>query len=98
MNVLVADKFEKAGLEGLGQLGSVTYEPGAGAEGLAAALARVRPQVLVVRSSRVPRAALEGAPGLKAIIRAGSGVDNVDVPAATSLGIAVANCPGMNAV
>jgi D-3-phosphoglycerate dehydrogenase len=99
MNVLIADKFEQAGLEGLKGLGAaVVYEPGAGAEGLAGAIAKARPDVLVVRSSKVQRPAMEAAPALRAIVRAGSGVDNIDVPAASALGIAVANCPGMNAV
>lgn len=99
MKVLIADKFEKAGIDGLKALGcAVLNEPGAGADGLGAALAAHTPDALVVRSSKVPAAAIAGARGLKLIVRAGSGVDNVDVPAATAAGIAVCNCPGMNAV
>jgi D-3-phosphoglycerate dehydrogenase len=99
MNILVADKFDQAGLEALRALGSaVFYEPAAGAEGLGAALAKATPDVLVVRSSKVTREAMERAPGLRAIVRAGAGVDNVDLASATELGIRVANCPGMNAV
>jgi D-3-phosphoglycerate dehydrogenase len=99
MNILIADKFEKTGIDGLAALGaSVAYEPAAGAEGLGAAIERVRPDVLVVRSSKVPAAALQNASSLKVIIRAGAGVDNIEVPAATAKGISVCNCPGMNAV
>src|SRR5262245_48347041 len=99
MNILIADKFEQSGVEGLRGLGcAVFYEPAAGAEGLGTALSKVKPEVLVVRSSKVTREALDRAEGLRAIIRAGAGVDNIDMAAATERGIQVANCPGMNSV
>jgi D-3-phosphoglycerate dehydrogenase / 2-oxoglutarate reductase len=99
MRVLVADKFEKAGLDGLAALGcEVVSNPNAGATGLAGVVAMHDPDVLVVRSTKVPAAALEGAKKLRLIIRAGSGVDNIDVTSAKAKGAAVANCPGMNAV
>jgi D-3-phosphoglycerate dehydrogenase len=99
MKLLIGDKFETAGIDGLKSLGcEVAYEPAAGAEGLAAALERARPDVLIVRSSKVPAAVIQGARGLKAIIRAGAGVDNIDVAEAKTAGISVANCPGMNSV
>lgn len=50
--------------------------------------------VLVVAAVKVDRAVLEGLPKLKAVIRLGVGVDNVDVEAATELGVVVANMPG----
>ncbi len=54
---------------------------------------------LVVRSATKATAALlEGATRLRAIGRAGSGVDNVDLDAATKKGIVVMNTPGGNAV
>lgn len=99
MKILVADTLERAGIEGLRRLGAeVIHEPGAGATGLGAALARVQPDVLVVRSSKVTQAVLQETTTLRAIIRAGAGVDNIDVAAAAARGIGVANCPGMNAV
>jgi len=56
-----------------------------------------RADVLVVRSgTRVDKEALEKAKKLKLIIRAGVGVDNIDLPTATKLGIPVANTPGGN--
>lgn len=99
MKILVADKFESAGIDGFKALGAtVAYEPGVGAEKLGQALAATAPEVLVVRSTKVKADTIAMAQGLKVILRAGSGVDNIDVPAATGRGIRVCNCPGMNAV
>jgi D-3-phosphoglycerate dehydrogenase len=54
---------------------------------------------LVVRSAtRVTGAIIEAAPRLRAIARAGTGVDNVDVAAASGRGIVVMNAPGANSV
>jgi D-3-phosphoglycerate dehydrogenase len=99
MRVFVADKFEKAGLEGLKALGcSVINDPNAGATGLAGLVATHDPEVLIVRSTKVQAGVFEGAKSLKLIVRAGSGVDNIDVAAASKKGVGVCNCPGMNAV
>jgi D-3-phosphoglycerate dehydrogenase len=54
---------------------------------------------LVVRSAtKVTRDMIEASPKLRVIARAGTGVDNVDVPAATSRGIVVMNAPGANSL
>jgi len=54
---------------------------------------------LIVRSAtKVTRELIDGAPNLRVIARAGTGVDNVDVPAATARGIVVMNAPGANSV
>ena len=54
---------------------------------------------LIVRSAtKVTRELLARAPSLKAIGRAGVGVDNIDLPAATERGIAVFNAPGGNTI
>lgn len=101
MKVLIADKFEKVGIEGLKALGcEVISIPDAGVEGIPTALAAHSPQVLVVRSTKVPAASVKAAAaaGVKLIIRAGAGVDNIDVGTSTGVGIKVANCPGMNAI
>jgi D-3-phosphoglycerate dehydrogenase len=99
VRVLVADKFEKTGIEGLAKCGcGVANEPEAGAKDLAGAIARHDPEVLIVRSSKVTAPTIASAKSLKLIVRAGSGVDNIDVPAASAKGIAVCNCLGMNAV
>jgi D-3-phosphoglycerate dehydrogenase len=97
--VLIADKFEDQGIAGLAAVGcEVTVEPDLGPDTLAEAIDSVRPDVLIVRSTKVPADAMGCADSLRYIIRAGSGFDNIDYVAAGKHGIAVSNCPGMNAV
>jgi D-3-phosphoglycerate dehydrogenase len=99
MKVLVADKFEPVGVAGLRDLGCVVaLRPDVKAEDLPAAVAEVHPQVLIVRGKRVSEAALAAGPELLLVIRAGAGVDTIDVAAASRLGVAVANCPGKNSI
>ncbi len=99
LKVLVADKFEKVGLDGLRELQcNVVFEPDIPAAALAARLRELDPKVLIVRSKKVPAAALEAAAGLSLVIRAGAGIDNIDVAAASRLGVFVSNCPGKNSI
>lgn len=99
MKLLVADKFEKVGIDGLKDLGcDVVLRPDDKAEELPATLKEVNPKVLVVRSKKVSEAALAAAPALSLVIRAGAGIDTIDVAAASRLGIFVSNCPGKNSV
>lgn len=99
MNILIADKFEKSGVEGIKALGCTVVEKAdTPSDGLAAAVNDAGAQVLIVRSKKVPAAALGGMRGLRLIIRAGAGYDNIDIAAAKQAGIDVANCPGMNAI
>ncbi len=59
----------------------------------------VRAHALVVRSdTRVTENLMAGAPNLEVIARAGIGVDNIDVEAATRRGVAVLNAPSANTV
>ncbi len=98
MKVLVADKFEDSGRRGLAEIGcEVAYEPDATGDALAEAIGRTRADVLVVRSTQVTRAMLERGT-LSLVVRAGAGVNTIDVDAASERGIWVANCPGKNAV
>ncbi len=97
MKILVVDKFPESGRVAMQKLGlQVTYEPEAGAERLPALVQDH--DILVVRSTKVSAAALEAGKSLGLVIRAGAGVNTIDVARASELGIFVANCPGKNAV
>jgi len=96
MKVLVADKFEQSGLDGLQALGvDVQYNPELVDDALGQALRDTQADILVVRSTKVTEAMMEGAK-LSVIIRAGAGYNTIDVAAASSRGILVTNCPGKN--
>lgn len=98
MKVLVADKFEQSGLDGLNAIGAeVLFEPDLKDAALADRIRETGAEILIVRSTKVDRAALE-AGKLKLVVRAGAGYNTIDVAAATELGILVANCPGKNAL
>jgi len=99
MKVLVADVFEKSGLDGFAALGcEVLYEPKLEGIALGARLAETGAEALVVRSTKVGAAEMEGASGLALIVRAGAGVNTIDLKAASARAIAVSNCPGKNAI
>ncbi len=96
MKVLIADKFEKSGIEGLKGLGcEVLSEPDLKDDALGSRIKESEADVLVVRSTRVTGAMLEGCK-LAMIIRAGAGYNTIDVEAASRYGILVTNCPGKN--
>jgi D-3-phosphoglycerate dehydrogenase len=96
MNILIAEPMAAAGIELLqAQPGwnVVVSNPKEYLSHLPEA------DALIVRSAvKVTREVLEKAPGLRVIGRAGVGVDNVDLPAATAAGVLVMNTPGGNAV
>jgi D-3-phosphoglycerate dehydrogenase len=99
MKVLVADKFEDVGVAELQAHGfEVDLRPGLAGDALVSALASADPDVLVVRGTQVPAAALTASARLKLVVRAGAGFDTIDVAAASADGIYVANCPGKNAI
>ncbi|WP_420454306.1 NAD(P)-dependent oxidoreductase [Rubrivirga sp.] len=98
MTVLVADSFSADAQARLVDAGlTVIDRPGLSGDGLLDALVEHDPAVLVVRSSAVTAEMLDAARGLELIVRAGAGVDTIDVAAASERGIFVANCPGKNA-
>lgn len=98
MRVLVADKFEQSGIDGLAAAGcEVAYEPALSDQSLVDAVAAQAPDVLVVRGTKVPEAVLAAGP-LKLVVRAGAGYNTIDVAAASRLGIYVSNCPGKNSI
>jgi D-3-phosphoglycerate dehydrogenase len=98
MKVLVADTFEPSGLEALKSAGlDVMYEPELAEQPLADAIRRTGADVLVVRSTKVTAPMLD-AGGLSLVVRAGAGVNTIDVAAASKRGIYVSNCPGKNSI
>jgi D-3-phosphoglycerate dehydrogenase / 2-oxoglutarate reductase len=98
VRVLIADKFEQSGLDGLKAAGcEVSYQPGTKDQALADAVAAFKADVLVVRSTTVTEAIL-AAGDLKLVVRAGAGFNTIDVAAASRRGIYVSNCPGKNSI
>jgi D-3-phosphoglycerate dehydrogenase len=95
VKIVVADKISERGVEILRQPGWSVVLPGIGE--LAAELASA--DALIVRSAtRVTSELLEQAPRLRVVGRAGVGVDNIDLDAATRRGVLVMSTPGGNAV
>jgi D-3-phosphoglycerate dehydrogenase / 2-oxoglutarate reductase len=98
MRVLVADKFEQSGRDGLEALGcDVSYQPDLKDEALVNAIAGTSPDVLVVRGTKVSEPMLAAGP-IKLVVRAGAGYNTIDVAAASKRGIYVSNCPGKNSI
>src|SRR3982751_1155859 len=98
MKVLIADNFEKSGVEGLQAAGcEVIEQPKLKDEALGRAIAETQAEVLVVRSTKVTEAMLN-AGRLALVVRAGAGYNTIDVAAASRRGIYVSNCPGKNSV
>jgi D-3-phosphoglycerate dehydrogenase len=98
MKILVADKFETSGIDGLKAAGcDVIYEPDLKDDALAQAIGSSGADVLVVRSTKVTTPMLD-AGQLSLIVRAGAGYNTIDVAGASKRGIYVSNCPGKNAI
>jgi D-3-phosphoglycerate dehydrogenase len=95
--ILVADPLAEDGLERLRRAGEVTVVSKLGEAELIERIPEF--DALVVRSeTRVTALILEAGRKLRVVGRAGVGVDNIDVPAATRKGILVVNAPRGNVV
>ena len=98
MKVLIADKFEQSGIEGLKGAGcDVVYQPDLKDDSLTAAIRDTHADVLVVRGTNVTAPMLETG-SLSLVVRAGAGYNTIDVAAASKRGIYVSNCPGKNSI
>jgi D-3-phosphoglycerate dehydrogenase len=98
MRILIADKFEQSGRDGLQAIGcDVSYQPDLKDESLVAAIKTEAPDVLVVRGTKVTEPMLDAGP-VKLVVRAGAGYNTIDVAAASKRGIYVSNCPGKNSI
>ena len=95
--VLVSDPIDQAGIDILGQVAQVDQRTGLSADELKAIIGDY--DALMIRSgTQVTADVIEVADRLRIIGRAGVGVDNVDVPAATQRGVLVVNSPEGNTI
>jgi D-3-phosphoglycerate dehydrogenase len=95
--VLIAEELSPATVEALGPDFDVRSVDGTDRPALLSALAEAD-AVLVRSATQVDAEAIAAAPGLKVVARAGVGLDNVDIKAATTAGVMVVNAPTSNIV
>lgn len=95
MKVLIADKLSDKTVSALKTLGlEVIVNPELSADDLPSAVNET--DILVVRSTKVTAKTISSAKNLSLIIRAGAGVNTIDLATANNRGIYVSNCPGKN--
>ena len=95
--VLVSDPIDQAGIDILGQVAQVDQRTGLSQDELKSIIGDY--DALMIRSgTQVTADVIEAADRLRIIGRAGVGVDNVDVPAATQRGVLVVNSPEGNTI
>ena len=93
MKILIADKLSPKAIAALEKIGAdITSSPDLKAEDLSESIGNAN--VLIVRSTKVYAETIEAGKSLELIIRAGAGVNNIDLEKASSRGVYVANCPG----
>ena len=95
--LLVVDTLPASAMQDLTALG-LTVEHRTVKTGVELAEALAGVSILVVRSTKVPGEAIKAAGDLALIVRAGAGVNNIDVATASQRGVYVANCPGKNSL
>ena len=99
MRVLIVDKLSPDTAARLQAAGcAVELAVGVQGDALVDKIQQIDPDVLVVRSTKVQGRHLEAARALSLVVRAGAGVDNIDLPTASARGVYVSNCPGKNAI
>ncbi len=97
MTVYIADKLPEEAISELEKMDqNVIDNPAASSSDLDDGLGDAN--VLIVRSTVVSKTCIQNSPNLSLIVRAGAGVNTIDIEAASNLGIYVANCPGKNAI
>ena len=96
--VLIAEELSTATLDALGPDFEVRNCDGANRAELLEALGKGVDAVLIRSATKMDAEAIAAAKGLKVIARAGVGLDNVDIPAATAAGVMVVNAPTSNIV
>ena len=96
--VLIAEELSPATLDALGPEFEIINCDGANRSELLACLSSGVDAVLIRSATKMDSEAISAAKGLKVIARAGVGLDNVDIPAATAAGVMVVNAPTSNIV
>jgi D-3-phosphoglycerate dehydrogenase len=96
--VLIAEELSPATVDALGPDFEVRNCDGANRAELLAELGKGVDAVLIRSATKMDAEAIGAAKGLKVIARAGVGLDNVDIPAATTAGVMVVNAPTSNIV
>lgn len=96
--VLIAEELSPATLDALGPDFEVRHCDGANRAELLASLAQGVDAVLIRSATKMDAEAITAAKGLKVIARAGVGLDNVEISAATAAGVMVVNAPTSNIV
>jgi D-3-phosphoglycerate dehydrogenase len=96
--VLIAEELSPATVDALGPDFEIRNCDGANRAELLPALAKGVDAVLIRSATKMGAEAIAAAKGLKVIARAGVGLDNVDIPAATAAGVMVVNAPTSNIV
>jgi D-3-phosphoglycerate dehydrogenase / 2-oxoglutarate reductase len=97
MKVLITDKLQEKYIEKIREIvKEVTYLPKLTEEELRQTIKDI--DILVVRSTIVNEKAINNSNKLSLIIRAGAGVNNINLKAANEKGIFVSNCPGKNSI
>src|SRR5690242_3499671 len=95
--VLIAEQLAPAAVDLLGSEVEIRHVDGANRDALLPAL-KEADAVLIRSATKIDAEALAAAPQLKVVARAGIGLDNVDVPAATAKGVLVVNAPQSNII
>ena len=99
MKILVADKIAASGVEFLkNQEGFEVIEAYGSSPEQILELVKDVSGIIVRSDTKITREVIEAAPELKAVGRAGVGVDNIDIEAATENGVVVMNTPGGNTI
>jgi D-3-phosphoglycerate dehydrogenase len=99
VKILIADKFAEAGIAALELQGNqVVFSPDLKDASLTQSIEEHDPNILIVRSTKVPGPMISNAKALSLIVRAGAGTNTIDVEQASQKGVYVANCPGKNSV
>jgi D-3-phosphoglycerate dehydrogenase len=96
--VLIAEELSPATISALGPDFEIRQCDGANRAELLKSLNGGVDAILIRSATKMDSEAIEAAKGLKVIARAGVGLDNVDIPAATAAGIMVVNAPTSNIV